>query len=212
MKKINIVIVFLFTTILAYNQSAEKEFFANDIGINVTTLIGEVISLTKEKEPNFGITYRRKSKNLGFRISGNFKINNDIENINSNNNFDQIEVSEFLINSRAGIEKYKKLHHKFNLAYGFDLLYLFSKENSISFNTSIESKEQIRKMGAGPALRFEYYLSKKISLMTETTLYAFYAQENQKLLSGGSEINNTTSKEFEFKTSIPSVLYLNIHF
>lgn len=212
MKKSILIFLFLLTACLAYNQSAEKEYFANDFGINVTTLIGEVISLTKENEPNFGLTYRRKSKNLGFRLSGNFKINNDIENINSNNNFDQIEISEFLINSRAGIEKYKKLHHKFILAYGFDLLYLHASENSISFNTSIESKEKTRKMGAGPALRFEYYLTKKISIMTETTLYGFYAYENQKLLSGGSEINNTTSKEFAVKTSIPSVLYLNIHF
>lgn len=191
-------------------QTRSKFFsYQNDIGINVTNLLSKIISLGNDDQPAFNISYRRKNEASGLRLS--LHIFFDKKTDAPVNGFD-VDRTEHDYKLRFGYEFYKSLSKRFTFAYGPDVLYLNTQSKSVSPQSGFTNDIKEYKFGIGPALRFEYKLSDRISLMTESTAYFLTGKKKNLLLQNGAPPFETNSKSWEFATHIPSVLFLNIHF
>ena len=179
----------------AVGQSSHR--YKNDLGFNVTSLLSEVIGIGNQGDsPVFNISYRRKGTKSAIRISAHLGFNKD-------NSINEIDFSELTLNEsdyrlRIGYEKILDLSNKFKMLYGIDGLALFSSSEI--------------KFGGGPALRLEYKISDRISLMTESTLYFLTGWSEDVLQLGGQQLANERNTTFNLSTQIPSVLFLNVHF
>ncbi|MBP6398712.1 MAG: hypothetical protein KBF57_02110 [Saprospiraceae bacterium] len=192
----------------AVGQSSHR--YKNDLGFNVTSLLSEVIGIGNQGDsPVFNISYRRKGTKSAIRISAHLGFNKD-------NSINEIDFSELTLNEsdyrlRIGYEKILDLSNKFKMLYGIDGLALFSSSISSS-STGLKNDVTEIKFGGGPALRLEYKISDRISLMTESTLYFLTGWSEDVLQLGGQQLANERNTTFNLSTQIPSVLFLNVHF
>ncbi len=206
------ILFFLFTCMLISKLEAqESKPLKNSIGINVTSLLSEVISIGDNKNTDkFNILYTHYGSKSNFRIGVNAFYNKESEN-NILIGSGITALTEQAYKIRMGFEKRNDLSHKFNFTYGIDALYIYEASNSEA-ESGFENTNTINSIGLGPVLRFEYKLSKRISLMTESTMYFIAGNNRDKLTQLGSVIQDKTTKKSNLTTTIPSVLYLNIHF
>lgn len=191
-----------------FGQSTAR--FKNDLGFNVTTLLSEVIGVGNQGDnPIFNITYRRKGKTSSLRVSAHLGYNED----QSTNEIDfsvlTLKESDYRI--RLGYEKRIDLSNRFQMHFGLDGLGLYSTSNSIS-TTGLTNDIKEFNFGGGPALRLEYKLSDRISLMTESTLYFLAGRGSDVLSLNGQQLANEQKITYKITTQIPSVLFLNVHF
>jgi hypothetical protein len=192
-------------------QDSIQHRLNNSIGINVTSLLAEVISIGDNNNSNkFNIIYTYYGGHSNFRLGANFFYNKESEN-NPNIGSGTTTLIDQAYKFRMGYDIRNDLSSKFNFAYGFDVLYLYSssKSDAESGFININTKNSY---GIGPVLRFEYNLSKRISLMTESTLYFLTGSSHEKLEQLGLILQDKTTKSSNLTTTIPSVLYLNVHF
>jgi hypothetical protein len=203
MKKWWFLSVLIFCIHILYGQENSVKL-KNAVGINMTFLLSQVISVGDNDDGDkFNLLYTRYGKKVNFRIGANLKYTNDSE---------IVDLSEQSYKLRLGIEKNVDLSSKFTMMYGLDGLGTFYKSVSESIQTNFRNIEVKKSFGAGPCLRFEYRLSNRVSLMTESTLYFLFGNLNQELFQAGNSIQKTNKNFSNFNTTIPSVLYLNIHF
>lgn len=205
-----IILLCLFTLLAKdhFGQSAHK--FKNDLGFNVTTLLSEVIGIGNQGDsPVFNLTYRRKSKSAAFRVSAHVGFNKD--NTINEIDFTELDLTESDYRLRLGYEKMLDLSNKFKMHYGIDGLGLYSSSISSS-STGLSNDITELSFGGGPAIRMEFKLSDRISLMTESTLYFLIGSSYDVLQLGGQELANEQNTTYRISTQIPSVLFLNVHF
>lgn len=208
MRIIPLIIFFLIYLNLSAQQ---KKVYKNDIGINVTSLLSEVIGLGNNNTnvPTFNLTYRRSGNNKAFRISAHAGLDKSSDfNSNTGTNI-FLEEKDFRL--RLGFEKHLPLSQKFTLIYGLDVLGTYETSLSES-STGFENDIKIISAGAGPVIRFEYKLSDRISLMTESTLYFIKGNESDVVKFFGQVQTSSDNSKYSLTTQIPSVLFLNVHF
>ena len=68
------------------------------------------------------------------------------------------------------------------------------------------------KVGTGPVLGVQFFISKNISLSTESTMYLAYniGKNKSDFFGGGNDEQEVES--FEFVLNIPTILFFNIRF
>lgn len=211
-KQIHLKYIFLLALSLVFGEiSGQKTVkYDNDIGINVTSLLSQVIGLNENEENTFfSVQYRRSSAKYGFRFSGYADVDKKEDSDVSTGSTLTLKDQDFRI--RAGIEKVMPLTGKFSLAYGMDIIGLYEVSHSTSSSGFVNEISLIR-TGAGPALRFMYQLSDRISLMTESTLYYLSGSKKDVLTLNGIVQNESRSTTYSLSTRIPSVLFINVHF
>ena len=204
----NFILLFIVVASSAFSQSAHRS--KNDLGFNVTSLLSEVIGIGNQGDnPVFNVSYRRKGNKSAIRLSAHVGYNKD-------NSINEIDFSELSLNEsdyrfRIGYEKMLDLSNKFKMLYGIDALGLYSSSISSS-STGLRNDVTEFKFGGGPALRLEYKISERVSLMTESTLYFLTGWSEDVLHLGGQQLANERNTTFNLNTQIPSVLFLNVHF
>ena len=201
----------LFLILIVQSVTAQKaNVYKNDIGINMTTLLSEVIGLgDNDIVPNYNISYRRTFNKKAFRISAHAGLNKNSDFNNIDNSTISLEEKDFRL--RLGFENHLYLSQKFLLIVGLDVLGMYQSSISVS-STGFENDIKTISAGAGPALRFEYKISDRISLMTESTLYFITGNENDKVTFLGQVQNDSNNSKYSLTTQIPSVLFINVHF
>ena len=138
-------------------------------------------------------------------------------------NFNTRSNSEFLVTGtrdlrenevflRGGYEFRRPVEKGFMLYYGLDgvLELEFEEVNFNSFsNENINSLKTTTGFGGGPILGIQYFISKRVALSTEASIYGLvqYREEKQDVGSGLPPVENQTTG-FRVAPVIPSSLYL----
>lgn len=192
--------------------------YKNELGINVTNVLANLLSLNPNTANSpYGITYRRHLGKTSFRSAFNFNITNSSDNDFANGNFINRKLKVLTIDTRFGIEKHMLLSKRFLFSYGFDVLAGYEKENSVienfstSFNT-FTSDENTLGVGLGPVLRFEFKISDRLFLSTESSFYGYYDKTTESLNVNGNVSNEPDKSTSNLKLELPQSLFFNISF
>ncbi|MBK8700190.1 MAG: hypothetical protein IPN29_11930 [Saprospiraceae bacterium] len=204
------IVIVVFLAPIFWHCSAQDAFKRKfDIGVNVTSMLANVISLGgNDDTPRYNLSFRIKKDRSGYRISTNISYNKDSE-IGTDGVFLQLTEADYRV--KLGYEKYQVLTGRFILAYGLDAIWQRTSSFSEAGN-GFSNDEKFQGIGGGPAFRFEYKLSDRVSLMTETTLYFLLGRKTDELSLSGQSLNKSTNDTVQLSTQIPSVLFLNVHF
>jgi hypothetical protein len=192
--------------------------YKNEIGINVTNVLGNVLSLNPNNASSpYGITYRRHLGSSSFRSGFNINIINTEEDDFSNGNFITRNLNLMSVDTRFGWEKHMLLSKKFMFSYGIDLLLGYEKENSeiLDFNlgnTSFISDLNTLGVGVGPVLRFEFKISDRLFLSTESSFYGYHEMTKETLTIGNNTSDEPDKSRTNLKLELPQSLFFNISF
>lgn len=196
----------------------EFYIFKNEIGINVTNILGNVLSLNPNNANSpYGMTYRKHLNNWTFRSAFNIGINNTSTDEFSSGSFLTRDLNTLTTDVRLGAEKHLVLTKKVLFSYGLDLLLGYANEKSIvqEFNfggTIFENIQKTLGAGIGPMLRFEYKLSDRIFFSTECSLYGYYSKSTDQLYINGSLSEDPENTNLSLKLTLPQSLFINIAF
>ncbi|MFN8337593.1 MAG: hypothetical protein U0T36_01085 [Saprospiraceae bacterium] len=222
MRYIYLAIFYLLSWSIVNGQetTSHNEFyiFKNEIGINVTNILGNVLSLNPNNANSpYGMTYRKHLNNWTFRSAFNIGINNTSTDEFSSGSFLTRDLNTLTTDVRLGAEKHLVLTKKVLFSYGLDLLLGYANEKSIvqEFNfggTIFENIQKTLGAGIGPMLRFEYKLSDRIFFSTECSLYGYYSKSTDQLYINGSLSEDPENTNLSLKLTLPQSLFINIAF
>ena len=221
--KIFYTILFSFVTCMAQSQKSNysiDEFYPykNEIGINFTNVLGNVLSLNPENASSpYGLTYRRHMGKISFRSAINVNITNTSEDDFSNGLFIRRTLNILKSDFRIGLEKQLVLNKRFLFSYGLDLLGAIGNEKSEiqDFNLggrTFTSDDKTFGGGLGPVLRLEYKISDRIYLSSESSMYGFLSQTKSSLTVNGVKDEDTKSSDSSLILVLPQSLFFNISF
>lgn len=191
----------------AFGYSQNRAFYGkkHEIGVNVTGLISNVLSLNQNQNEltPYVVAYRLHQKKFSIRF--------DLNSVYQSNNIFDIngtfrEGSTSNTQLRAGYEKIIVLNKKFAFGYGLDLLGSYG--NSDSFVSGFFIDRTIVSFGGGPAIRMNFKLSERIVLSTESTLYGRIMRETTNDNLGAASPPDITNYKVELKE--PLSLYITI--
>ncbi|MBK9256519.1 MAG: hypothetical protein IPM42_13610 [Saprospiraceae bacterium] len=199
------------------DNPAAKYKYENELGINFTNVLGNVLSLNPNNANSpYGLTYRRHFKNWTFRSGIDFAFT-------SKDNFDfsdglsqQISLNERYAAVRIGMQKSIFLTDHLIFGYGLDLLVNYDYEKSEAFIffgnfNRISDTERLLSFGLGPMLRLEYKISDRVFLSTESTLYGTIGTK-KNIFDNGAFVEERSTDEFSLKLVLPQSLFINILF
>lgn len=222
--KIFYISIFLFWTSFfvqgqKMNYSMESFYpYKNEIGINFTNVLGNVLSLNPENASSpYGLTYRRHMGKISFRSAVNINITNTSEDDFNNGLFINRKLNIIKSDFRLGLEKHLVLHKRILFSYGIDILGSIENEKSEiqDFNlggTTFVSNENTYGGGLGPVLRLEYKISDRIFISSESTLYGFVSKTSASLTINGVQDENTKSSDSSLILVLPQSIFFNISF
>ncbi len=209
MQRVILFLFFIFISLSVFSQDAQRPKYKHSIGVNVTSLLAQVISIgDNNTNDKFNLIYTNYGQSINFRIGANATYSEGTSFFNTTGN---TKLTDQAYKIRIGFEKRNALGSKFYLGYGADIFGLFSASDSDS-DAGFKVSKANNGIGLGPVLRFEYFVSNKISFMTESTFYFAYGKKSDDTFVNGQLQNSNSSTYQNFETTIPSVLYLNIHF
>lgn len=223
MKLYYLIIVILFLALPAISQKTETSIaqfypFKNELGINFTNVLGNVLSLNPENANSpYGLTYRRHMGKVSFRSAFNLNITNKEEDDFSSGSFLSRKLNIVSTDFRIGLERHIVLSKRVLFSYGIDILGRFGTEDSEIRDFNVNGKtfisnEKTLGGGIGPVLRLEYKISDRIFISSETSLYGFYSRTKEKLSINGTISEEPETKNSSVKLELPQSLFFNISF
>ncbi len=140
---------------IQYDDDALDSLKIREIGINMTPMVGNFISIGQTAIENQGVAlfYKaQRKKGRFFRLGLGFNFASDFFS----------DVAEMQVS--MGIEKQRWITSKWKYWWGFDVV--LSVDENVDLSREIGSG-----FGVGPVFGVKYYLNPKISLGTESTMY-----------------------------------------
>lgn len=180
----------------------------HELGFNTTLLIKQVLSFNPSNIPfsPYMVTYKYtlgKQTNLragaGITVQKTSSTENDINKRHS---------KFYSMDYRLGAEIQKMLTQRWKAYYGIDVVYMYNETfTEFQFNTF---SSQTKGYGIGPVAGIQCYLTKRLSLFTETTLYFTNTDERIKNTSSSPFGQNSSSHSNILRGDIklPTTLYL----
>jgi hypothetical protein len=222
MRYIYLAIFYLLSWNVANGQETitvgEFYVFKNEIGINVTNVLGNILSLNPNNANSpYGMTYRKHLNNWTFRTALNISVNKTSTDDFSLGNSLTRNLNTMSSDVRVGAEKHIVLTRKLLFSYGWDFLLGYANEKSEIINfqlggTTFENRQKTIGAGLGPMLRFDYKLSDRIFFSTESSLYGYYSKSNDQLYINGVLTEDPENTNFNLKLTLPQSLFINIAF
>ena len=214
------ILSFIFQSYCQSEKITIDEFypFKNEIGINFTNVLGNVLSLNPNNANSpYGLTYRRHLGKSSFRSAMSVDITKKVEDDFSNGNFIQRTISIKNTEFRVGFERHVILHKRILFSYGLDFLGLYNAEysNVENFNGSgitFTSDQNTFGCGLGPMLRLEYKISDRIFISSECSFYGFYSSTKEIIRSSGMNLTESKSNNSSLVLQLPQSLFFNIAF
>jgi hypothetical protein len=193
--------------------------YKNEIGINFTNVLGNVLSLNPNNASSpYGLTYRRHYGNKSLRMGINIDWDNRTESDFTNGNFISKELDTKMSEFRIGVEYHIVLNNKMLFSYGADILGLINIEKANVSESkgggflNFTSQDNLYGVGLGPILRLEYKISDRIFLSSESSLYGFYRKSSEEVIIGGQAAQTVESTSSSLKLVLPQSLFFNIAF
>jgi hypothetical protein len=195
-----------------YGQSESKPQIKDDISINITSILGNLLSLNDNSSGSpYGLSYRHFYKTTALRVSVNGSYNKSTDR---DEFFNEIDSKLLDLNVRLGYEYITELSAKTSFMYGLDLVSSYNSEVSqiFSFNSGFlfEQKDTELLYGLGPAIRFQYKINDRVALMTESSLY--FMLGNNKTTSNDPSIPESETDISAVELKMPQSLFLTISF
>lgn len=102
--------------------------YKNELGINFTNVLGNVLSLNPNNASSpYGLTYRRHYAKWSLRSALNINLDNLNEDDFENGNFINRKLNTIGGDTRIGVEKHLVLSKKMMFSYGIDALFGIEK-------------------------------------------------------------------------------------
>lgn len=227
---------------LLADDSIPNRITKNEIGINATLLLKQVINFSNSSfvmQP-YALTYKRIMNNYALRFGLGINLNREEAMsgalIGPGVNLPAIPVYNraTVLDFRAGIERRLPIERRMLVYFGLDMVASTFKEESLSvvINDNLPtyytySKSSLTttnyQFGGGPVVGFQWMISKRIGLFTETPVYFLYnkskEQTNDLFINnfGGGEIIDENSETNEssgmnISVTLPVTLYLSFRF
>ncbi|HLO55761.1 MAG TPA: hypothetical protein VK169_15820 [Saprospiraceae bacterium] len=224
MRFLPFLLMFLFTSSIVFSQketTSIQSFYPhkNEIGINFTNVLGNVLSLNPNNANSpYGLTYRRHLGKKSFRSAFSLQVNNEKNSDFENGFFVTRTINQTTSQFRVGLEKHIVLNKRVLFSYGFDILGKVMTDNSSvqdnnGFGTvTFTSKETTFGGGAGPMLRLEFKISDRLFISSESSLYGFYSRTTENLEFGNQPSEQTKSSDSNIELLLPQSLFFNISF
>lgn len=214
-----LVAVLIFGT--SYSQTAKSnmdEFYPykNELGINFTNVLGNVLSLNPNNANSpYGLTYRRHYGRKSFRSGLNLSLRNGAKDDFSGGVLTR-NLNESSTQVRVGVEYHMPLSRAFQFSWGIDVLGSYENEKSeivdlISSGSSFLSHNWLAGAGIGPVFRLEAKLSDRMYLSTESTIYGTYHYGKDNTTINGTTISES-KKEWNLELVLPQSLFFNVSF
>jgi hypothetical protein len=220
-----IYILFFIIGCISFGTSQKKEYniddfymHKNELGINFTNVLGNVLSLNPNNASSpYGLTYRRHYNKWTLRTALNIDINNLNEDDFENGSFINRKLNTIGLNTRLGAEKHIVLSKKMMFSFGLDALLGIDKEhseiNDFNFgNTSFISDQYTYGFGAGPVVRLEFKISDRLFLSTESSMYGYYSIATESLAINGVSSDEPKKTNSKLTLELPQSLFFNIAF
>jgi hypothetical protein len=190
----------------------ETKFYEHkqEIGVNVTKLLGNVLSLTAQSNSSlYGFMYAFHLHKYSFRLSGN-------ANYTKSQIPDQItgltkDLEDQSIGGRLGLERHLQLMDKLQFNYGLDA-FVASNYSASTIQGNFFKSTTALKLGGGPAIRIIYKLHPRVNFMTESTLYGANIFNTNRLQPGTPVVEVTHTQDQEFNLALPISLYFQVLF
>jgi hypothetical protein len=192
--------------------------YKNEIGINFTNVLGNVLSLNPNNASSpYGLTFRRHYGVSSFRSAINVNVTNKEEDDFNNGSSLRRKITISKTDFRIGLERHIVLSQRVLFSYGFDVLGALGLENSkiTDFNfggRTFESNQKTYGFGLGPMVRLEYKISDRMYISSESSMYGFYSRTTEKLIINGSTSEEPEKKNSSLKLELPQSLFFNISF
>jgi hypothetical protein len=196
MKKFILVTTLCLTGFLAVAQDTiKKKQYNNEFGFDATPFIKQFLNFSQTQfpeyyTPTYYLTYRRFFANGDIRAAIGASFANN-ESLPSNSNADTVVLNDktYSISARVGWEWFDNLGKRWQVFYGIDFLadYQYNKGDDNEWETTntgntyfvgVESTTQI--FGLAPILGIRLKLTKRLSLLTETSYSLNWEQDNSK--------------------------------
>lgn len=195
----------------------------NEIGVNVTSVLGNVLSLNPNNIGTpYSLIYRRHFGKISLRLGGNYKQDNNSTFEFTNGTQKNIELSEKAIDARLGFEYHYPISPRFMFSLGIDGTYNRSSDvsnvkefiftNTGSESNEFESAETTNGYGGGPFIRFDFKFNDRISLSTESTMYYNYSKSTDNLIRNNTVITSNRDSDQKIQLVLPQALFVNIAF
>ncbi len=205
------------------DSTLSKVIFKNEIGLNVTSLLTDLLGNNNLTEAgDYLLTYKKLNSKGSGALRMGFGIFYKTET-SSVSNFDN-NLTDQKFNLRIGYEWRENISKRLLYYFGVDGLVGFSQEQSnlISNTFNIRQDDTSLKIGGGPVLGFQFTIFDRMLVGIEGALYASAINQNLKFTGfnfgnpnpGGGNIvpPARSSTGFEVRTLLPKHLFLILKF
>ncbi len=215
-KILSFIFVSIFIIKLTGQDANQFYKYKRALGINVTNILGNIFSLNPSNTTSpYSISFRKMGTKGGLRTGLDFLYKTSEEssfNILSSTNTQRQMLASI------GYEWYLPIQKRFLFAYGFDVIGTIKNDklinNTINNNNIITFTSNFRgfSLGTGPVLRFEFKVSDRMYLSTESSLYVTYSQSSRKFDDGLFASTDFKSKTVNAELALPQTLFIQIAF
>lgn len=195
----------------AQEKSNPNRQWKSEIGLNVTNVLNEVLGNNSGNAPlQYTILYKYFLSEKTAIRSG-FGINLFQ---NSSDNF----IQGFRTNKstrldfRLGLEWRKPIAEKLMFFIGLDGIAAYdnSETDFFDFQGKITTERLRLQFGGGPVLGFQFNISDRLSVSTESFIYYVYSDINNQVSVNGVPDSESNDKEVRLQHILPSFLYFNL--
>ncbi len=200
-------------------EGPEVKIAKHEIGLNATDFIQRLISFNDLliDDPNaYLLTYKillSHKRAIRFGLNANYRSARMESGINSSFPND---LKSYNFDLRVGLLMNRRLTNRWSSYLGLDVIYGSGHIESVGVNVfePLKITRETSVLGGGPAIGIQFFLSSKISLSTELTVYYKYneIQEKQDFDNNGFADQVSNSKTSLASIATPASLYFNFRF
>ena len=186
----------------------QEKFFLTEIALNSTNLVRAVLNTGGQQGMPYMFNVKMLINPLNTGIKMGMGGNRFTRTVDEG--FAQDKEDQKSLDVRLGLEWQFRWTKKLLMSFGVDGFY-FSEYNSVSVFNGFEEQrvtDRLRGFGGGPVIGFQYFISERLSIYTETAVYYSEGEGNHdELFSLTPEFNQfdkvkTIELDFVWPTSI----------
>ncbi len=215
---VNFYLVAQTDTAPAQPTSAANGLPLNEVGINMTSFVENILSFNGVEEGNnpYLLTYKRYFNGfwvLRTGIGGNYRQTTE----ESDGTPGTSENSELDFAFRLGAERQYFLNPRWMAYFGFDAVLWAESiraENDDDFDKVVTSTESLT-FGPSPVIGIQFNITPRLNISTESSFSLFYRINNRKVTSESfpEQFNrDDTIEEFEVASVLPIAIFMKFRF
>ena len=228
---IPLALLYLFTINLSAQEEKEADKATHHIGLQVNPLLQQIVSFGNADEVNNPYLLRYAIRNAKNQNEFNFGLG---ANFNQMIDQDDLKNQNLGLNFRAGYALNRAISKRLEAGISFDLLVDYQMVRTVAVNnfggggttdsTITKTTTNNLGFGVGPRVTLDYYITPRLKIGTEASLYGIRSLSDQRIETeryiiepnGTESLTRTDEKEeiqqLAFNFNLPVVIYLTLVF